>query len=364
MRGQDNQQSDMFSYLSPEQRVRADHPLRAIRAMADLALWNMSARFDEMYSQTGRPSIPPEKLLRAQLIQMLYSVRSERLLMEEIDYSVLFRWFVGMNLDEPVWDVTVFTKNRDRLLDGDVAREFLSEVVKQAQEKKLTSDEHFTVDGTLLEAWASLKSFQPKDGKNTPPDDPGNPTVDFHGEKRSNQTHESTTDPDALLARKGNGKEAKLSYNGNLLIENRNGLIITTELLQANGTAERDAALVMLEQLPGEKRVTVGADKAYDTKEFVAECRNMQVTPQVAQNLKRSGGSAIDERTTRHDGYAISQKKRKRIEESFGWLKTIALMRKVRHRGIHKVGWVFTFAAAAYNLVRMRNLTASTVGAA
>jgi transposase len=364
MRGQDNQQSDMFSYLSPEQRVRADHPLRAIRAMADLALWNMSARFDEMYSQTGRPSIPPEKLLRAQLIQMLYSVRSERLLMEEIDYSVLFRWFVGMNLDEPVWDVTVFTKNRDRLLDGDVAREFLSEVVKQAQEKKLTSDEHFTVDGTLLEAWASLKSFQPKDGKNTPPDDPGNPTVDFHGEKRSNQTHESTTDPDALLARKGNGKEAKLSYNGNLLIENRNGLIITTELLQANGTAERDAALVMLEQLPGEKRVTVGADKAYDTKEFVAECRNMQVTPQVAQNLKRSGGSAIDERTTRHDGYAISQKKRKRIEESFGWLKTIALMRKVRHRGIHKVGWVFTFAAAAYNLVRMRNLTASPVGAA
>jgi transposase len=364
MRGQDNQQSDMFSYLSPEQRVRADHPLRAIRAMADLALWSMSARFDEMYSQTGRPSIPPEKLLRAQLIQMLYSVRSERLLMEEIDYSVLFRWFVGMNLDEPVWDVTVFTKNRDRLLDGDVAREFLCEVVKQAQEKKLTNAEHFTVEGTLVEAWASLKSFQRKDGKNTPPDDPGNPTVDFHGEKRSNQTHESTTDPDALLARKGNGKEAKLSYNGNLLIENRNGLIITTELFQANGTAERDAALVMLEQVPGEKRVTVGADKAYDTKDFVAECRNMQVTPQVAQNLKRSGGSAIDKRTTRHYGYAISQKKRKRIEESFGWLKTIALMRKVRHRGIHKVGWVFTFAAAAYNLVRMRNLTASPVGAA
>jgi len=364
MRGQDNQQSDMFSYLSPEQRVRADHPLRAIRAMADLALWSMSSRFDEMYSQTGRPSIPPEKLLRAQLIQMLYSVRSERLLMEEIDYSVLFRWFVGMNLDEPVWDVTVFTKNRDRLLDGDVAREFLCEVVKQAQEKKLTSDEHFTVDGTLVEAWASLKSFQRKDVKNTPPDDPGNPTVDFHGKKRSNQTHESTTDPDALLARKGNGKEAKLSYNGNLLVENRNGLIITTELLQANGTAERDAALVMLEQLPGENRVTVGADKAYDTKDFVAECRNMQVTPHVSQNIKRSGGSAIDERTTRHDGYAISQKKRKRIEESFGWLKTIALMRKVRHRGLHKVGWVFTFAAAAYNLVRMRNLLASPVGVA
>ncbi len=364
MRGQDIQQSDMFSYLSPEQRVRADHPLRAIRAMADLALWSMSSRFDEMYSQTGRPSIPPEKLLRAQLLQMLYSIRSERLLMEEIDYSVLFRWFVGMNMDEPVWDVTVFTKNRDRLLEGDVAREFLREVVRQAQEKKLTSDEHFTVDGTLVEAWASLKSFQRKHGDNPPPDDPGNPTVDFHGEKRSNQTHESTTDPDALLARKGNGKEAKLSFNGNLLVENRHGLIITTELFQANGTAERDAALVMLEQLPGDKRVTVGTDKAYDTKDFVAECRNMNVTPHVAQNVKRSGGSAIDQRTTRHAGYEISQKKRKRIEESFGWLKTIALMRKVRHRGIHKVGWVFTFAAAAYNLVRMRNLLASPVGAA
>jgi len=364
MRGQDHQQSDMFSYLAPEQRVSKDHPLRAIRAMADEALENMSERFDSMYAKTGRPSIPPEKLLRAQLIQMLYSVRSERLLMEEIDYSILFRWFVGMNLDEAVWDVTVFTKNRDRLLDGEGAREFLAEVVSQAQHKKLTSDEHFTVDGTLIEAWASLKSFQLKDQKNGPPDDPGNPTVDFHGEKRSNQTHESTTDPDALLARKGNGKEAKLSYNGNVLMENRNGLIVLTEVFQANGTAERDAALVMIEQIPGDHRVTVGADKAYDTKDVVAECRNMQATPQVAQNTKRPGGSAIDERTTRHAGYAISQQKRKRIEESFGWLKTIALMRKVRHRGIHKVGWVFTFAAAAYNLVRMRNLLASPVGAA
>ena len=363
MRGQDKQQSDMFSYLSPEQRVRPNHPLRAIRAMADLALWNMSARFDKMYATKGRPSIPPEKLLRAQLIQMLYSVRSERLLMEEIDYSLLFRWFVGMNLDEPVWDVTVFTKNRDRLLDGDVAREFLCEVVKQAQEKDLTSDEHFTVDGTLIEAWASLKSFQRKGEQNTPPDDPGNPTVDFHGEKRSNETHESTTDPDALLARKGTGKEAKLSYNGNLLTENRNGLIITTEVFQANGTAERDAALVMLEQIPGDGQVTVGGDKGYDTKDFVAECRNMNVTPHVAQNIKRNGGSAIDGRTTRHSGYEVSQKKRKRIEECFGWLKTIALMRKVRHRGLEKVGWVFTFAAAAYNLVRMKNLLANSVGA-
>jgi transposase len=364
MGGQDYQQADMFSYLSPEQRVRPDHPLRAIRAMADRALSSMSARFDRMYAKTGRPSIPPEKLLRAQLLQMQCSIRSERLLMEEIDYSVLFRWFVGMNLDESVWDVTVFTRNRDRLLEGDVAREFLGEVVRQAQEKNLTSDEHFTVDGTLVEAWASLKSFPPKDRKSAPPDDPGNPTVDFHGEKRSNQTHASTTDPDALLARKGSGKEAKLSYNGNLLMENRNGLIVTAELLPAHGTAERDAALLMLEQIPGNDRVTVGADKAYDTKDFVAQCRQRNVTPHVAQNRKRPGGSAIDGRTTRHEGYTISQKKRKRIEESFGWLKTIALMRKVRHRGIGKVTWIFTFAVAAYNPVRMRNLLASPVGAA
>jgi IS5 family transposase len=296
---------------------------------------------------------------------MLYSVRSERLLMEEIDYSMLFRWFIGMNLDEPVWDVTVFTKNRNRLLEGDVAREFLCEVLAQAQANGLTSDEHFTVDGTLIEAWASLKSFQRKDQKDgPPPDDPGNPTVNFHGEKRSNDTHESATDADARLARKGNGKEAKLSYNGNLLTENRNGLIVSTELLQANGTAERHAAMLMMEQLPGGRRVTVGADKGYDTKDFVAECRHLQVTPHVAQNVRRSGGSAIDGRTTRHEGYGISQRKRKRIEECFGWLKTIALMRKVRHRGLEKVAWMFTFAAAAYNLVRMRKLLALPVGTA
>jgi transposase len=361
MRGIDHQQADMYSYVSPEARVRADHPLRAIRNMADEALKSMTERFEAMYARTGRPSIPPEKLLRAQLIQMLYSIRSERLLMEEVDYSVLFRWFVGMNLDEPVWDATVFTKNRDRLLEGDVAREFLGEVVKQAQGKGLTSDEHFTVDGTLIEAWASLKSFQRKGESNQPPDDPGNPTVNFHGENRSNQTHESTTDADALLARKGSGKEAKLSYNGNLLTENRNGLIVNTEVFPANGLAERAAAMAMLETIPGDRRVTVGADKGYDTRDFVAECRHLNVTPHVAQNTKRSGGSAIDARTTRHDGYGVSQRKRKRIEECFGWLKTIALMRKVRHRGIEKVSWVFTFAAAAYNLVRMRNLLASRV---
>jgi transposase len=357
MRGNDYQQSDMFSYLSPEQRVRKDHPLRAVRAMTDEILERMSPLFDAMYASGGRPSIAPEKLLRAQLLQMLYSVRSERLLMEEIDYSILYRWFVGLNLDESVWDATTFTKNRDRLLEAAVAKEFLAQVVEQARVAGLISDEHFTVDGTLLEAWASLKSFQPKDKQDgPPPDDTGNPTVNFHGQKRSNETHESQTDPDALLARKGKGKEAKLSYNGDLLIENRNGLIVNAELLQANGRAERDAALVMLEQLAGNGRVTVGGDKGYDTAEFVDECRHMNVTPHVAQNTARPGGSAIDARTTRHAGYELSQKKRKRIEECFGWLKDIALLRKLKHRGLFKVGWIFTFAAAAYNLVRMRKL--------
>jgi transposase len=356
MRGTDHQQADMFSYLSPEQRVRKDHPLRAVRAMTEEILGNMSALFDAMYADSGRPSIPPEKLLRAQLLQMLYSVRSERLLMEEIDYSILFRWFVGLNLDEKAWDATSFTKNRDRLLEAAVAKEFLAQVVERAGAAGLVSDEHFTVDGTLLEAWASLKSFQPKDKPDAPPDDPGNPTVDFHGQKRSNETHESQTDPDALLARKGKGKEAKLSYNGNLLVENLNGLIVNAELLQANGRAERDAALLMLEQVPGGGRITVGGDKGFDTAEFVAECRHMNVTPHVAQNTGRPGGSAIDARTTRHSGYPVSQRKRKRIEECFGWLKDIALLRKLKHRRLFKVAWIFTFAAAAYNLVRMRKL--------
>lgn len=360
MRGTDQQQSHVFSYISPEQRVRKDHPLRPIRMIVDEILKQLSPQFSRMYAKVGRPSIPPEQLLRAQLLQMLYSVRSERLLMEEMDYNILFRWFVGLNLDDPVWDATVFTKNRDRLLEGEVAKEFLARVVGQAREKGWTSDEHFSVDGTLLEAWASVKSFQPKDKKNgPPPDDPGNPTVNFRGEERSNQTHESKTDPDALLARKGAGKEAKLSYSGNLLVENRNGLIVSSMVWEATGTAERDAAMVMLQDVPGSERVTVGGDKGFDTAEFVRECRNMHVTPHVAQNLARRGGSAIDERTTQHAGYRISQKKRKRIEECFGWLKTIALLRKVRHRGTLKVDWIFTFACAAYNLVRMRNLMAA-----
>ena len=359
MRGEDQQQNHIFSYLSPEARVRKDHPLRAIRAMVDEVLIQLSRRFDMMYARIGRPSIAPEKLLRAQLLQMLYSIRSERLLMEEMDYNLLFRWFVGLNADEEVWDATTFTKNRDRLLEADVAKEFLAMVVEQARDKGLTSDEHFTVDGTLLEAWASLKSFRVKDRKQpSPPDDPGNPTVNFRGEKRSNDTHQSKSDPEALLARKGEGKEAKLSYSGNLLVENRNGLIVDAEVFQAIGTAERDAALVMLEQIEGSKPVTVGGDKGFDTRDFVKECRHMRVVPHVAQNLARRGGSAIDGRTTRHPGYVISQRKRKRIEECFGWLKTIALLRKVRHRGVCKVHWLFTLACAAYNLVRMRNLAA------
>jgi transposase len=347
----------MFSYVSPEDRVPANHPLRAVRAMVEQGLKGLSGIFKELYSATGRPSIAPEKLLRALLLQILYTVRSERMLMEQLEYNLLFRWFVGLNMDEAVWVPTVFTKNRDRLLEGDIAKKFFALILEQAGQAGLLSDEHFSVDGTLIEAWASHKSFQRKDHSEPPSkDDPGNPSVDFHGEKRSNETHESTTDPDSRLARKSSGHESKLAYCGNVMIENRNGLVVDTELLQCNGTAERDAALLMAERIDGNQRVTIAADKGYDTKDFVHEMRNMNVTPHVAQNNNRRGGSAIDQRTTRHAGYQVSQKKRKRIEEVFGWLKTVGMLRKTRHRGIHKVGWVFTFAAAAYNLVRMRSL--------
>lgn len=357
MRGPDVKQSAMFSYLSPEQRVPADHPLRMIRAITDHILQSLSSVFSQMYSRVGRRSIPPEQLCRALLLQVLYTVRSERMLMEQLEYNLLFRWFVGLNMDDAVWDVTVFTKNRDRFLKADIARKFFEQVLVQARSMDLMSDEHFTVDGTLLEACAGLKSFKKVDrGEEPPVDDPGNPTVDFHGEKRSNDTHESTTDPDAMLARKGSGKEAKLSYNGNLLMENRNGLVADAQLLLATGTAERDGALLMIESIPGDHRVTVGADKAYDTKDFVAECRNTNATPHVAQNNK-GRKSAIDGRTTRHAGYGVSQQKRKRVEEIFGWMKTIGGMRKLRHRGLELVSWMFTFAAAAYNLVRIRNLS-------
>lgn len=360
MRGDDIQQTDMFSYISPEQRVPQDHPLRPVRLMVDEALGRMSRRLSKLYSKIGRPSIAPEKLLRALLLQILYSIRSERMLMEQLDYNLLFRWFVGLNMDDKVWDPTTFCKNRDRLLDGDIAQEFFEEVLRQAGKQDLLSDEHFTVDGTLLEAAASLKSFKSKTdkGDKEPPDDPSNPTVDFHGEKRSNQTHESTTDPEALLCRKGKGKEAKLSYAGHVLMENRNGLAVDVDVTQATGTAERDAAIEFARNIDGNHRVTMGADKAYDTNGCVAELREANVTPHVAQNNTRRR-SAIDNRTTRHPGYEISQKKRKRIEEIFGWLKTVGLLGKLRHRGLAKVRWIFTFAVAAYNLVRMRNLNAT-----
>jgi transposase len=361
MRGSDTQQSSMFSYLSPEDRVPANHPLRPIRLMVDDALKALSPAFRRLYSAFGRPSIPPEKLLRALLLQVLYTVRSERMLMEQLEYNLLFRWFVGLNMDEAVWVPTVFSKNRDRLLEGDIAEKFFEQVLTQARVASLLSDEHFSVDGTLIEAWAGHKSFQRKDRPAPPSDDPGNPTVDFRGEKRSNETHESTTDPDARLARKSGGHESKLAYCGNVMIENRNGLVVDTELLQCNGTAERDAAMMMAERVEGTERITLAADKAYDTKDFVKEMRAMNVTPHVSQNDKRPGGSAIDDRTTRHDGYQVSQRKRKRIEEVFGWIKTVGTLRKTRHRGLETVAWVFTFTAAAYNLVRMRNLMSQAV---
>lgn len=332
--------------------------------MVDAALEEMSPQFARLYSRYGRPSIAPEKLLRALLLQVLYSVRSERLLMEQLGYNLLFRWFVGLSMDDGVWDVTVFTKNRERLLEGEIAEAFFEQVIAQARAKELLSDEHFTVDGTLVQAWAGQKSFRAKKEKgsegNISPDDPGNPTVDFHGEKRSNETHASTTDPEARLYKKSAGSEAKLSYLGHVLAENRNGLVVQTRVSQATGTAEREAGLEMMAaQTDGQRRATLGGDKGYDVRGFVDDLRELQVTPHVAQNQKRRGGSAIDARTTRHAGYEVSQKKRKRVEEVFGWLKTVGLLRQTRHRGRERVSWMFTFAAAVYNLVRIRNLTAT-----
>lgn len=357
MRGQDTQQAGMFSYLSPEERVPATHPLRPIRQYVDTALTALSPQLAKLYAHTGRPSIAPEKLLRALLLQVLSSLRSDRLLMEELQYNLLFRWFGGLDLDAPVWDVTVFTKNRDRLLAGEVATAFFEQVLAQAKTHRLLSDEHFTVDGTLIEAWAGQKSFTRKIGAapGPPPDDPGNPSVDFRGERRTNATHASTTDPEARLYKKAAGQEAKLCFLGHVLMENRHGLVMNTRLTPATGTAEREAALALLRERPGRQRVTVGGDKNYDTHAFVQDLRTLRVTPHVAQHTTNRA-SAIDGRTTRHSGYAVSQQKRKRVEEIFGWLKTVGLLRKVRRRGVRRVGWLFTFAAAVYNLVRMRNL--------
>ena len=333
MRGDDLQAGAMFSYISPEQRVPLDHPLRGIREMVDRALTRLSARFEGLYSTMGRPSIPPEKLLRALLLQVLYTMRNERMLMEKLDYNLLFRWFVGLNLDDPVWDATVFTKNRERLLRGDIAQAFFEEVLTEARRHGLLSDEHFTVDGTLIEAWAGHKSFQPRQAADPPPpDDPGNPSVDFRGEKRTNATHVSTTDPEARLFRKEPGREARLCFMGHLLMDNRHGLGVGSRVSEATGTAEHDTGLGLSGRISNRHGVTVGADKGYDTQGFVAALRALGVTPHVARHSGRR--SAIDGRTTHHAGYAVSQRKRKRVEEIFGWLKTVGLMRKVRHKGV------------------------------
>jgi transposase len=363
MRGEDQRSEVLFSYVRLESRIPADHPLRAIRTLIDEALKGLSRDFNKLYARDGRPSIPPERLLRALLLQAFYTVRSERQLMEQLNYNLLFRWFVGLSADDQVWNATVFCKNRDRLLDGDIAAKFFASVLNLPQVRKLLSSEHFSVDGTLIEAWASMKSFVPKDGGD-PPSGKGhssggrNAERNFHGEKRRNDTHFSTTDPDARLFRKGAGKEAKLCHMGHLMMENRNGLIVDARLTEANGTAERSTALDMIEDnaRPGS---TVGGDKNYDTADFVAGCRKRGCTPHVSQN-NANRRSAIDARTTRHPGYRISTIKRKRIEEPFGWMKTVGGLRKTRHRGRGLVEWFFVLTAVAYNLVRVPKLLAAT----
>jgi transposase len=350
MRGDEADQGHMFSYISAEKRVPADHPLRKVRELVDAALEKLSDDFDRLYSDTGRPSIPPERLLRALLLQYFYGIRSERLLMEQLDYNLLFRWFVGLQMDDAVWVPTTFTKNRSRLLEGDIARRFLEETVALAKERGLTSDEHFSVDGTMLEAWASQKSFTPKDGGGS--GDGSN----FRGQKRSNDTHVSTTDPDARLYRKGNSQESKLSYIGHVVVENRNALVMSSVATHATGYAERDSAVQLLAEIPRHARATAGADKGYDTQDFVLRLREQGIRPHVAQNDK-ARRSAIDKRTTRFKSYRLSQRARKQVEHPFGWIKSVAGLFQVKHRGLAKVDWVFTFATAAYNLVRLRRLT-------
>ncbi|HEX2943922.1 MAG TPA: IS5 family transposase [Rhodopila sp.] len=378
MRGEDRQSGTLFSYVSCEARVPAEHPLRAIRAIVDEALVVLSDTLSGLYSSQGRPSIPPEKLLRALLLQAFFGIRSERQLMEQLDYNLMFRWFVGLSVDAPVWDASSFSKNRDRLLEGDIARQFLVAVIDQPRVKALMSDEHFSVDGTLIQAWASHKSFQPKPGQPTPdaatdgkdgppPSGPAgrNAERNWRGERRSNETHASTTDPDARLARKSDGQSSILAYAGHVLMENRNGLVRDACLTHASGTAERDAALAMLDRQPGRGRITLGADKGYDVAAFVQALRRRRVTPHIAADRRVSKlgvarRSGIDGRTTRHAGYGISQRIRKRIEEVFGWTKSTAGLRQTKFRGIERVGWAFSLTAAAYNLVRLPRLLAQT----
>ncbi len=354
MRGETEKQVTMLSVMTADQLVPQDHPIRQIKPMVDHVLREMSPTFSKMYSETGRPSIPPEHLLKACLLIALYSVRSERQFCERLRYDLLFKWFLDMNIIDPAFDATVFTKNKARLLEHEVAREFLGVVLEEAGRRHLLSEDHFTVDGTLLEAWASLKSFRPKDGGNgTPSTGDKNPTVDFHGEKRANDTHHSTTDPESRLAKKGPGKEAKLCFNGHVLMENRNGLVVDVSLTSATGTAEREAALDMLEKVHGSHRVTVGADKGYDTADFIANCRSMKVTPHVA----RRETSKLDGRTTRHAGYQTSQRIRKRVEEIFGWVKTVGGGRKLRYIGLERNRLWWELTAAAYDLLRMAKIT-------
>jgi transposase len=359
MRGADEQPGALFSYVSLEARVPLDHPLRAIRQITDRALERVSPRFGALYVNLGRPSIAPEKLLRALLLQAVYTIRSERQLMEQLEYNLLFRWFVGLGIDDPGWSPTTFSKNRDRLLAGEIAAAFFDAVLIHADTARLLSDDHFTVDGTLLEAWASQKSFRPRD-QDPPSADSGNPTVNFHGERRRNTTHQSTTDPDARLYKKAVGREARLGYLGHVLMEHRSGLVVNAMVTPADGHGERDAALVMVAAIPGRHRITVAGDKAYDTRAAVAELRRMGATPHVAANAERPGGSAIDARTIRHPGYAVSQRKRKLVEQAFGWMKTVGGLRKLHHRGGRLIAWIFTFTAAAYNIVRIRRLLAAT----
>ncbi|HEX6114731.1 MAG TPA: IS5 family transposase [Geminicoccaceae bacterium] len=365
MRGSDGRSGALFSYVDLEDRVPAGHPLRTIRAIVNQALGALSSDFDRLYGRFGRPGVPPEKLLRALLLQALYSIRSERQLMERLDFDLLFRWFVGLGIDDPVWDHSTFSKNRDRLLAGDVAARFMAEVLNQPKVRRLLSDDHFTVDGTLIEAWASMKSFQPRDG-----DDAGgagggrNPEADFRGQRRRNDTHASITDSDARLFRKGNGQESRLAYLGHLLSENRHGLVVRATTTRAGGRAEWEAGLAMVGDLDGRHRITVGGDKGYDVKDFASGLRALGATPHVARQdyvtkTGRRRRSSVDRRTTRHPGYLVSQRRRKLIEEAFGWIKTIAGQAKTRFRGLERVGWSFQLAAAAYNLIRLPKLLAA-----
>jgi transposase len=363
MRGQDDRSEGLFSYVRLEQRIPSDHPLRAIKTLADQVLGSLSARFDQLYSSMGRPSIPPEMLLRATLLQAFFSVRSERMLIEQINYNLLFRWFVGLPMDGEVWHPTVFTHNRDRLLEADVAHEFLAALLALPQIKKLLSSDHFSVDGTLIDAWASMKSFRPKDGSGEPPGPGRNGERNFHKEKRSNQTHASTTDPDARLYRKAAGRESRLCFMGHVMMENRNGLVVDATLTRASGTAEREAALAMLDRRKSRRRITLGGDKAYDVTAFVADLRKRRVTPHIAINgsVSKRGvvrRTAVDGRTLRHVGYGISQVCRKRIEEVFGWVKAQAGLTKFKVLGCAKANAVFLFAVAAYNLIRIPKLLA------